>query len=75
VPGDYAEWRTSRWGSSGWQINPLFPETSGLFAPESILKNLISSLDGKSISIFLALKVGDYTNEYLFVFRVRAWIE
>lgn len=77
VPVDYAEWR-----SSGWQIRRLFPETSsaGLFIPELFvpareLKNLVSSLNDKSISIFLPLKVGDYTNEYLFVFGVRAWIE
>lgn len=77
VPADYAEWRTSTsWLiSSGWQIKPLFPETSGLFASESILKNLIFSLDGNSISIFLPLKIGDYINEYFFVFGVRAWIE
>ena len=77
VPADYAEWRTSTsiWGSSGWQIKPLFPETSGLLAPPSVLKNAVSSLNGGSVSIFLPLKVGDYTNEYLFVFRVRAWIE
>ena len=76
VPADYAEWRTSTsWLiSSGWQIKRLFPETSGLFM-ESTLKNLISSLDNESISIFLPLKIGDYTNEYLFVFRIRAWIE
>lgn len=77
VPADYAEWRTSTsWLiSSGWQIKSLFPETWGIYAPIDRLKNLVSSLNGKSISIFLPLKIGDYTNEYLFVFRVKAWIE
>ena len=77
VPASHAQWLTSTsiWVSSRWQIRQLFPETSGLLAPPSELKNAVYSLNGGSVSIFLPLKVGDYTNEYLFVFRVRAWIE
>lgn len=79
VPTVYAEWRTStsRWVSSGWRIRSLFPETSGLFdfAPANPLKDVVYSLNGGSVSIFLPLKVGDQVNEYLFVFRVRAWIQ
>ena len=76
VPVEYAKWTTS-----GWQIRRLFPETSrvGLFAvelfvPEWEVKNLVSSLNDKSISVFLPLEIGGETNEYLFTFKVKAWI-
>jgi len=82
VPADYAEWTTttSIWfgtKTSGWQIRPLFPKAFGFFATGSLsqFKAFVSSLDNKSIAISLPMKVGDDTNEYLFVFRVRAWIE
>ncbi len=74
VPVEYAKWKTSTsWlVSSGWEIQPLFPERSYLFEPE--LKNVISSLNGNSVSVFLPLEIGGETNEYLFVFKVKAWI-
>lgn len=82
VPADYAEWTTttSIWfgtKTSGWEIRPLFPKTLGFFATTSIneFKAFVSSLNNESIGVFLPLKIGNYTNEYLFIFRVRAWIE
>lgn len=82
VPADYAEWTTttSIWfgtKTSGWQIRPLFPKAFGFFATGSLseFKTFVSDLDNKLIAVSLPMKVGNYTNEYLFVFRVRAWIE
>ncbi len=66
VPVEYAEWKTS-----GWEIRPLFLERSNFV---SKLKNVISSLNGNSVSVFLSLEIGGETNEYLFTFKVKAWI-
>lgn len=66
VPVEYAEWKTS-----GWEIRPLFLERSNFV---SKLKNVISSLNGNSVSVFLPLEIGGETNEYLFTFKVKAWI-
>ena len=75
VPVGNAEWITSTsWlVSSGWQIQPLFPEKSGLF-DQFEFRDVISSLNGNSVSVLLPLEIGGETNDYLFVFKVKAWI-
>lgn len=62
--------------SNGWEQRSLFPNTGRRFSEtETEYENRITSFSGKRFGILFPLQIEGVTNEYTFIFRIRAWVQ